>query len=365
MALAGTPVTDLSGNAVAIGHLGTFSVQIASPTQLVVTDQPTSPVTAGATFVVSVSLENAQDQVQTGYSGTVTIALPSSSGGATLGGTLTVNVSQGVANFSDLTLDKAGTGYTLQVTSSGLPGVTAGPFGVSPAAASQLIVTTQPTSPVTTGESFSLAVSVEDRFKNPVTNYSGTLTAAISVNPGGGTLGGTLTATVSQGVATFSDLTIDQPGTGYTIQVTAPGLTTATSDPFTVTTGAGGQIAHPTQLVVTTQPTSPVTAGATFVVSVSLENAQDQVQTGYSGTVTIALTFQLRRCHARGHAHRQRQPGRGHLLRSHPGQGRLRIHAPGHIQRAAGSEHDLHRREPRGGQPVDRDDPAHQPRHHR
>ena len=84
-------------------------------------------------------------------------------------------------------------------------------------------MTTQPTSPVTTGDSFGLAVSVEDRFKNLVTNYSGTLTTAIDANPGGATLGGTVTAAVSQGVASFSGLTLNQGGTGYTLQVTAPG----------------------------------------------------------------------------------------------------------------------------------------------
>ena len=35
----------------------------------------------------------------------------------TLGGTLTVAAIDGVATFTDLTLDTAGTGYTLRVTS--------------------------------------------------------------------------------------------------------------------------------------------------------------------------------------------------------------------------------------------------------
>jgi hypothetical protein len=36
------------------------------------------------------------------------------------------------------------------------------------------------------------------------------------------------------GTATFSDLSIDQPGTGYTLVVTSPGLTGAESCPFNV-----------------------------------------------------------------------------------------------------------------------------------
>jgi len=40
---------------------------------------------------------------------------------------------------------------------------------------------------------------------------------------------------VVNGVATFTNLSIDQPGTGYTLQASASGLTAATSSPFNVT----------------------------------------------------------------------------------------------------------------------------------
>ena len=50
----------------------------------------------------------------TGYNGSVTIALANNPGGSTLGGTLTVPAVNGVATFSGLTLNKAGTGYTLK-----------------------------------------------------------------------------------------------------------------------------------------------------------------------------------------------------------------------------------------------------------
>ena len=48
------------------------------------------------------------------------MALDNNPGGAKLGGTLSVKASNGVATFSGLTLNKVGTGYTLQLTSSGL-----------------------------------------------------------------------------------------------------------------------------------------------------------------------------------------------------------------------------------------------------
>ena len=64
------------------------------------------------------------------------------------------------------------------------------------------------------------------------------MTVALGNNPGGATLGGTLTAPVVDGVATFSDLTLSQPGTGYTLTVTVSGTSIAqTTTPITVTRG--------------------------------------------------------------------------------------------------------------------------------
>ena len=54
------------------------------------------------------------------FTGSVTLALATNPNGATLGGTLAVNASAGVATFAGLTLDKAGTGATLRATGTGL-----------------------------------------------------------------------------------------------------------------------------------------------------------------------------------------------------------------------------------------------------
>ena len=62
------------------------------------------------------------------------------------------------------------------------------------------------------------------------------MTIALADNPAGAHLGGTLTVTAANGVATFSDLTLDQPGTGYTLQISSDGLATATTVPFDVQT---------------------------------------------------------------------------------------------------------------------------------
>jgi hypothetical protein len=48
------------------------------------------------------------------------------------------------------------------------------------------------------------------------------VTLSLGTNPSGGTLRGTLTVNVSGGIATFSDLSIDLAGVGYTLHAMAP-----------------------------------------------------------------------------------------------------------------------------------------------
>ena len=63
----------------------------------------------------------------------VTIALGTNPSGATLGGTGTVKVSAGVAKFSNLTLNLAGSGYTLRASNSAMGSATSAAFNVAAA----------------------------------------------------------------------------------------------------------------------------------------------------------------------------------------------------------------------------------------
>ena len=72
---------------------------------------------------------------------------------------------------------------------------------------------------------------------NRVTGFSGQVTIAIQHNGGAvlpGTLSGTKTVTVANGVATFSDLSIDQVGDGYTLVATVPGMPSRESTSFNI-----------------------------------------------------------------------------------------------------------------------------------
>ena len=201
---------------------------------LVVTTEPPASVTAGTAFGLTVTAEDGSGNVDTSFDGTVSLALGSGPSGSVLGGTLSVTAQSGVASFSDLALDEAGTGYTLLVSGNGEPLAITGAFNVTPAAATQLVVTTQPPSTIVTGDAFGLVVSALDPFGNVDSNFNGSVSVALLDNPGGATLGGTLSVAAQSGVTTFSGLTLTSAGAGYTLQVSSPGLTTATTGAFTV-----------------------------------------------------------------------------------------------------------------------------------
>jgi hypothetical protein len=77
-------------------------------------------------------------------------------------------------------------------------------------------------------------VAVEDTLGNVDTTFSGGITVALSTNPTAAVLSGTTTVVVVSGVAIFSDLTINNTGTGYVLSAASAGLPTATSTSFDI-----------------------------------------------------------------------------------------------------------------------------------
>jgi 3-methyl-2-oxobutanoate hydroxymethyltransferase len=97
---------------------------------------------------------------------------------------------------------------------------------------------------VVQGRASTLPVTVQDVAGNTVTTSSATVAIAIGTNPGAGTLSGTVSLVASNGVATFSNLSINKVGTGYTLVASSTGLTSATSGAFNVTVGAAAKAAE-------------------------------------------------------------------------------------------------------------------------
>ena len=260
-----------------------FAVNAASAAQLAVMTEPPSSVVAGSGFGLAVDVEDAFGNLVAGFSGSVMLALADNPGNATLGGTVTVNASQGVASFAGLTLNKTSSSATLQAASTGLGGVTTSAITVTPAAAAQLVVASQPPASVTAGQAFGLQVEALDAFGNVATGFSGSVALDLADNPGGGSLTGTFTTTAVIGVAVFANVMLDEAGVGYVLGASSTGVGIATSSPFTVTAAAA------TQLVTTPAPSAGIAAGSEFGLTVSAEDLYGNLVPSFLGTVTLAI----------------------------------------------------------------------------
>src|SRR5205823_2733581 len=138
----------------------TFNITPAAASQLVVGQQPTNKV-AGQSIspAVTVQVQDQYGNTVTSSTASVTMAIANNPSGGTLGGTTTVSAVAGVATFSTLWIDKAGTGYRLGATSGTLTGATSNTFNITAGAATQLVFGQQPTNTVVF-QSISPAVTV-------------------------------------------------------------------------------------------------------------------------------------------------------------------------------------------------------------
>ena len=260
------------------------SVTADAATQLVVTSQPPTTVTAGIGFGLAIAAEDQYGNVDPAFVGSVTVALASNPGGSTLGGTTNLTFSNGLANFSGLTLDEVGSNYTLEAASSGLAPATFFIPTVT-AAATQLVVTSPPPATVTAGSAFGLVIAAEDQYGNVDTAFDGSVTVALADNPGGSTLGGTTVVSFSNGLATFAGLTLDAAGSGYTFQAASSGLAPPTSSSSLTLNVMAAAAA---QLVVTSQPPATVFAGEGFGLTVAVEDAFGNPVTDFNGNLAVA-----------------------------------------------------------------------------
>ncbi len=263
-----------------------FDITAGAPAVLAFTVEPTAAV-AGAAIApaVEVTARDAQGNVATGFTGDVTLAIGTNPGGGTLSGAATAAAVAGVATFADLSIDRAGTGYTLSASSGTITGTTSAAFDIAVGAVTQVVFTVQP-SAVVAGASISPAVevAVQDALGNTDPAFTGNVTVAIANNAGSGTLSGTATVAAVAGVATFADLSIDKAGASYTLEATSGALTAGTSAAFDVGAGAA------TQLVFAVQPSA---AGAGLAISpavqVSAQDAFGNIDPSFAGDVTVAI----------------------------------------------------------------------------
>lgn len=220
-----------------------FLASDATPTQLAFAVQPAGPYAGGEAISAApqVAVQNARGITVSSFTGNVAIAIGNNPAGGALSGTVTRAAIAGVATFPGLSINKAGNGYTLQATSTGLTATISDAFNIIPDASSaHLVFTASPgNSPGLAALSPAPQVTVLDAMGNVVTAVHATITLAIKAGTGNAaaTLSGTTSASLINGVATFSDVKINRAGTGYRLTAAADaGVTgTAESQAFNVT----------------------------------------------------------------------------------------------------------------------------------
>src|SRR5207247_242978 len=91
----------------------------------------TADVAQPITPAIQVAIQDAFANTVTSATNGVTLALATNPGSGTLAGTKTVNAVGGIATFSGLSIDKAGTGYAFAATSLTLTGATSAAFDIT------------------------------------------------------------------------------------------------------------------------------------------------------------------------------------------------------------------------------------------
>lgn len=228
------PVTLADTGLEAIGN--TVTVAANGDPRMAVIAQP-SGAHADQAFLVQPSVEilDAAGQRVVADSTTVvtaSIAPGTGAAGAILGppGALTATANSGVATFSGLKISAAGSSYALMFTAANHSATITASFDVG-AVALTLAVTRQPAG-ATAGKPFATQPVVELRnAQGAVAPGSVAVTATLS--SGNGALGGTVHVNALNGVATFTSLEIDKPGT-YRLEFTAPGTQATQSQTFSV-----------------------------------------------------------------------------------------------------------------------------------
>lgn len=224
-------------SAVATGLIGASSSYFTIATSLVFTVQPASGQPNVTFDPVEVTAQDSAGNTDTSYTGNVTVALYSASAAGILSGTLTVAAVGGVASFSNLQISESGS-YTLiasgtQVSTAYKPaGVVSNSFILDEV----MVFTTQPDNTGPGDTMSAVVVTVRDGAGNTITGFTGNIMISILNNPSGGVLSGTTTVAAVSGVATFSDLSIDAVGEGYTLESASTGLQNVESASFNIGT---------------------------------------------------------------------------------------------------------------------------------
>ena len=277
------------------------------PTHLGFTQQP-RPTEAGATITppVQVAAFDASEHVVQGFTGTIGLALEPASNGGTLSGGTPINAVNGIATFPSLSVDKAGTGYTLRATASGLTDATSSAFNITPPPNQSPVAAFTSSCPT-------LACSFSDQSSDPdgsVTSWQWTFgdgtTGSTAQNPShtysaAGSYTVTLTVKDNQNASSSP--------VSHTVQVTAPnqppsaaftsncnGLACSfsdqSSDPDGSVTSWQWTFGDGTSGSTAQNPSHTYSAGGSYTVTLTVKDNQNASSSPVSHTVQVTAPNQ-------------------------------------------------------------------------
>jgi hypothetical protein len=224
-------------NATAQGVIGNTTVTVDPAIDHLAYLSPPTSVVAGDAMDPAVQVEVRDvGGTRVADAGTaITLALGANPGSGTLSGTKTVNAVNGVASFSGLWIEKAGIGYTMVASATGISSVISTGFDVLADAAVSIGYLPPPVSP-TAGEPLGAGVAIKDAYGNTVTSAGGDVTIVLDDGPG--PLVGTTTETLVDGVAVFDAVSIEVAGEGYVLRAGSSGFASIESAAFEVVAAA-------------------------------------------------------------------------------------------------------------------------------
>jgi hypothetical protein len=212
----------------------TFSPGAVTAAQSTVAASPASVTADGTTTsTITVTLKDGNSNPVPNKN--VSLAKTSGPGTPTISAASGPSDASGVVTFTVKSTTAGGDIFTATDTSDSLTITQTASVTFTPGAATQLAFGQQPSNAAeSTSITPAVTVQVLDQFGNIVTNSSASVTLAIANNPGSGTLSGG-SSTASSGLATFSALSINNSGVGYTLTASSSGLASVTTSAFNVT----------------------------------------------------------------------------------------------------------------------------------
>jgi len=240
--------TGNNGNAAGVGYdlvtgLGTPIVNVLAPamsgstnssySKLVIQQSPTTGTAGVALGTLTVAVENQSGQVITTDNSTVTLSIATGPGGFTSTSKISVNAVNGIATFSNLVINTAGS-YTLKDSDGSLTSSTTNTITINAAQAAKVVFQQVPSTGTTGKALSSVTVAVVDQFGNVVTTDKSTVTISVATGSGSFSSGSTLAVSAASGIATFNNLIFGTAG-NYTLGAADSSLAKATSTNISVT----------------------------------------------------------------------------------------------------------------------------------